>query len=196
MEIDWRPGIGDPTAWGWGTLAAYVAACLLSARAAHLSQFSPKQWQGERLFWACVAAITLALGINKQLDLQSLLTEIARAVAKENGWYSRRRGVQEIAIGLFAAFGIGTMVVTTIASRKFSNEIKVAAGGLCLLTTFLIIRAASFHNIDVMLSKTVIIMKWNVFLELAGILIVAGAACRYARNISRRLNRLRPDMLP
>ena len=195
MEIGWRPGIGDPTVWGWVTVAAYFAASLLSMRAARCSQISGRRWQREGVFWACVGALTLAFGINKQLDLQSLLTDIARSMAKNGHWYESRRGLQETAIGLFAALGLTVMLTIVLSLRNSLAEVKGAATGLCVVTTFVMIRAASFHHVDALLSKAVIGMNWNVLLELPGIIMIAVAALFYSRRIDprRRARRLCGD---
>jgi len=44
----------------------------------------------------------LALGINKQLDLQTALTEAGRVLARYQGWYEQRQFVQLVVIALFA----------------------------------------------------------------------------------------------
>jgi hypothetical protein len=40
--------------------------------------------------WATISILFLGLGINKQLDLQSALTEAGRILAIEQGWYGPR----------------------------------------------------------------------------------------------------------
>jgi hypothetical protein len=39
-----------------------------------------------------------ALGVNKQLDLQSALTELGRILATDGGWYDSRHRVQRVFI--------------------------------------------------------------------------------------------------
>jgi hypothetical protein len=150
-------------------------------RAVRCSQFSGRRRQSEGVFWACVGSLTLALGINKQLDLQSLLTDIARSMAKDGNGYESRRGLQETAIGLFAALGLTVMLTIVLSLWNSLAEVKWAATGLCVVTTFVIIRAASFHHIDALLSRFAIGMNWNVLLELPGIIMIVVAALFYSR---------------
>src|SRR4051812_28194527 len=77
----WRPGIGDPTFIGWFTVFAYLGAAYLCWRAAANSLTGQKV----RLFWIALAGTLLALGINKQLDLQTELTFIGKDFAKATG---------------------------------------------------------------------------------------------------------------
>src|SRR5262245_63104416 len=90
----WRPGIGDPTPLGWLTVAAYAVAAALCARAALREGRS-----GPRGFWWGLAAALALLGVNKQLDLQTLLMQVSRDLARAQGWYDRRQAYQRLFIG-------------------------------------------------------------------------------------------------
>src|SRR5215213_2059448 len=83
----WRLGIGDPTVIGWFTVLAYFAAALLCWRAAKKGLHTAKV----RWFWTALAALLIFLGINKQLDLQTAFTFMAKDFAKATGWYENRR---------------------------------------------------------------------------------------------------------
>lgn len=193
MGIDWSPGIGDPTIWGWLTVVAYFSAATLSMRAARRAQFSGRHWQRESTFWIIMAFLMLGLGINKQLDFQSLLTEIARMMAKEAGWYGHRRTYQSAAILFLATGGGVAMSLAAFTLRESAAEIKLSAIGLCALVSFIVIRAASFHHVDALISKTVLGISWNAALELPGIFLICGGAFGYARRFrSQRTRRLRP----
>ena len=52
--------------------------------------------------WRTISVLFLALGINKQLDLQTALTEAGRVLARYQGWYEQRQFVQLVVIALFA----------------------------------------------------------------------------------------------
>ena len=112
----WTPGIGDPSWAGWLTSAAYaVAACLAvlayrscRSEAIRLERTSPRDARNERLLAAsgCWPCMTLtALGINKQLDLQSLFTQVLRDAAHLQGWYDDRRRYQFAFVVVIAAAG-------------------------------------------------------------------------------------------
>lgn len=176
MEIEWTPGIGDPTITGWFTVLAYFAAAALSYRAANAARVSLCQSRRDVLFWLYVAMITLCLGINKQLDIQSLFTDIARLVAMEYGWYAHRRGVQTLAIGVVAGAGGAFLIWLLFLFRKSAIEIKVASIGLSFLICFVVARAASFHRVDLFISKNICGIKSNALLELPGVMLIIGAA--------------------
>ena len=102
MDFNWSPGIGDPTIGGWVTVALYLLAsfsCWTSARKIRLKDARCLQ---ERRAWRCISALFLALGINKQLDLQTALTETGRVLAHYQGWYAQRQLVQLAFIALVA----------------------------------------------------------------------------------------------
>jgi hypothetical protein len=81
----WSPGIGDPSAMGWVTVALYLAAawlCFRSARSSRILDRYGSHARWEPRLWALFVVVLLALGINKQLDLQSAFTEVMRVVAQ------------------------------------------------------------------------------------------------------------------
>ncbi len=185
MEIEWRPGIGDPTVWGWLTVIAYAATAVVALRAANVAQVSGRNWRTESVFWFSVTLMMIALGINKQLDLQSLLTEVARNLAKGAGWYDGRRTVQEAAIGLLLVSAVGAVIASWFLLRRAGIEIKLASTSLCLVIAFVIVRAASFHHIDALIGSDLSVISWNVLLELPGILMTALSAAWYRARVLR-----------
>lgn len=139
----WSPGIGDATVWGWVTVALYALAALVAALTARAAPFPPASRLREQVFWTCLAVAMAALAVNKQLDLQSLMTALARCAAQTQGWYEDRRVVQMLFIlglVLFAlVFGIyflillrGTMkrsfkesmMIELLRTTGFGNELK------------------------------------------------------------------------
>jgi hypothetical protein len=92
-HFNWSPKIGDPTIGGWLTVVLYILAagsCWISARELVLEDIG----SNERRAWLAISALFLALGINKQLDLQSALTEAGRVLAHYQGWFEQRQLVQ------------------------------------------------------------------------------------------------------
>ena len=139
----------------------------------------------ERRFWVIAAGVLLLLAINKQLDLQSLLTMVARCHAQLSGWYDVRRGVQEAFIYLVAAGAVVTMGLMTLLLRGILGRVWLALVGLGFVCAFVVIRAASFHHVDVFLGSTAAGMKLNWLLELPGPILVALVAWRRVSGPSR-----------
>lgn len=178
----WSPGIGDPTFVGWLTVAFYgVTAWLLFGVVGRTPSFLSEA-RRERLMWLMLAWLFVVLGVNKQLDLQSAITEIGRMLARDEGWYAERREVQREFVAFVA---LGAVVVATalvLAARRTSVHLRVAIAGTVALLGFVVIRAASFHHVDVALKDEVGGFRANWILELGGISIVLAAAWfRYQR---------------
>lgn len=185
-QIHWIPTIGDPTPMGWLTVLAYFATALLCWRAAQAP--APGDLAGREVhFWHAVAAAFVLLGINKQLDLQVLLTETARVMARAQGWFERRREFQ-------FEFVIAIAVVALVAGaglyrwlRHCHRMVRAAALGVTFTLAFVVLRASSFHHVDAMINARIAGLRGNWILELTGIGIVAAAALAYRRTETQPL---------
>ena len=170
-ELRWRPGIGDPTIMGWLTVAFYAIAAIAAFLAAR------RAGQNRWMWWA-VTALMSALCLNKQLDLQSLATDIGRVFAWHQGWYQERREFQKwFVLGILAASFLGTGLLVFLFRGFWKNHFLLASG-LVFLLTFIVVRAVSFHHVDVLLRHEVAGVRMNWFLELTGIGLVLLAAIR------------------
>jgi hypothetical protein len=171
-SIRWRPTIGDPTVIGWLTVLAYGATAVLAMCAA---------WKAEtrvRSVWICISILMTLLCLNKQLDLQSLFTDIGRVISKSQGWYSERREFQKwFVIGVLAV-SCAFAVWFTIRFRAFWISHGLLVTGLFFLLTFIVVRAISFHHVDRLLKMPLVGIRMNWLLELTGIFLVALAAIR------------------
>lgn len=156
----------------WVAVAGYLIGALLCGWQARRSPAG-----AERTFWILATLAMLALGINKQLDLQTQLTAIGRQRARQGGWFEQRREYQLLfihAVGLAGAVGFA---VSGWLVRGLRAGVWVTLVGLVLLGGFVMIRAASFHHVDIVLRTEVAGLRLHMLLEFAGILIVIiGAA--------------------
>ncbi|MFD1785988.1 hypothetical protein ACFSC3_00230 [Sphingomonas floccifaciens] len=169
MVFGWSPGIGDPTAIGWSIVAAYLVTAALCWWAGRVSL----QCSGRSGTWPILAAALLALGINKQLDLQALVVVIGRRVAFYQGWYEDRRFVQMAFITvLFVAAILLCRLMARLAAKGPPQE-RRALLGIVVLATFVLIRAASFHHVDRLLGANAAHLRINHLLELGGIALIA-----------------------
>jgi hypothetical protein len=182
----WSPGIGDPTFIGWFTVVAYAAATFLCFRLR--KRFSPDAdslRRQERRFWGAMTAILLFLCVNKQLDLQTAMTEFFRGAARREGWYGQRAKFQ---IAFIAAMALALPITACLLLgflRRLPRSTKHAGLGLILLGIFVLIRAASFHHIDQILGSRVLLLRTNWILELGGIAIILISGRRRWRELNR-----------
>ena len=72
-----------------------LAACWIKARKLWLEAEDLDDAREMRA-WRSIAIAFLALGVNKQLDLQTALTEVGRVLANSQGWYAQRQSVQVV----------------------------------------------------------------------------------------------------
>lgn len=174
--FDWRPGIGDPTPMGWLTVGLYLLAAYLSWRLAGNQAFARTTGGREQPMWLGLTFLLLALGINKQLDLQSALTELGRVISSRQGWYDHRAAVQLAFVVAVGLAGVAAAAGLALLARRVSPATRLALVGVSLLISFVAIRAASFHHVDVFISLRLLGLRWNWILEIGGIAVIILAA--------------------
>ena len=171
----WLPSIGDPTVMGWVTVAAYFFVALICLKATLIS----KNDKSIKSFWIFITVFLIALGINKQLDLQTLFTVIGRNLAIEQGWYKDRRTIQAgfiILLGLMGAIGL---IFLFKKYKRNASDIKIALTGCIILFSFILIRASSFHHMDILINHKIMGVEINWVLELGGLTIIGASAIKY-----------------
>lgn len=183
IDVDhrWAPGIGDPTFTGWFTVAIYfgvAALCMRSGLRAR-GQTGSSSLPDVKLaaVWLGLAALCTVLGINKQLDLQSLLTQIGEDMAHAQGWYEDRRAVQTVFVGGVALGGCVAGAAALYWLRDRLAQLWPAIVGTALLLSFVVIRAASFHHVDALLYATGP-LELNWVIELGALFFLGWAALR------------------
>jgi len=201
----WHPGIGDPTLMGWLTVVAYFLTTWLCFRAAGVAARSGFT-QRLRLatYWFGLTLLLAFLGVNKQLDLQSLFTEVARDLALADGWYEQRRKYQ---LAFILSMGFAAVFVTAAAFYWLRRQLRRLGDGLVgvgLLLGFVAIRAASFHHVDEWLSVELLGLRFNWIMELGAIALIARSAIRFGGPLrphmpairKRRRNSLGREEIP
>lgn len=174
VQIHWSPGIGDPTFVGWLTVVMYFVAFLFCVACAKRSGIKPSTGNSnaQSTFWWCIALALLLLGINKQLDFQTLITEAGRMFATRQGWYEHRKSVQVVFIAGIICCSLYVFIMTWMAHPKIWEENWLTLVGLIFLVSFIFIRAISFHKIDMFLGLKLSEFKMNWLLELGGIVCI------------------------
>jgi hypothetical protein len=136
-------------------------------------------------FWFGLCGVLVMLGVNKQLDLQTCFTQIGRDMAHSEGWYERRRIVQFIFVVVIFLMGVVILAAAYWYIRGAWQRYRIAFFGIIYIVCFVIIRAASFHHIDIFLQSTLGGIYFNHILELGGIIFTGFAAWKAARELPR-----------
>ena len=174
---------------GWVTVGAYFLTALITLRLVLISRrhFPADTYLAQRRFWLVVSLLMLALGINKQLDLQSLITAMGRYYAVRDGWLEYKRYVQVgviISILTVAAFSLSFFFF------RMRNLLKInwlGIAGLTCLLVFIVSRATSFHHMDTFIGISILGARVNWLMELGGLAAIALSALMVSNNkIERR----------
>lgn len=159
---------GDHTFFGWMTVLMYFVACCRTGYQAKMTQANKESG----FFWLGLTVLLLVLGLNKQLDLQTYLTDWLRSAAKAHGWYEQRRGYQLLFI---VVMGL-TIPILLISLRMFLyrswQRYRMTWIGIVLLLIFVLVRAASFHHVDMVFYQTIGSLRYYQALEMLAILVI------------------------
>jgi len=188
-DFNWAPGIGDPTIGGWITVILYLLAFVSCWKTAGVILRRDWNAKSDSYVWRAISIAFFFLSINKQLDLQSAMSELGRVVAFAGGWYEQRQTVQVyFIIGVAAVCVAGTLILL-FWTRKSPIQTWVALVGSTFVLGYVLIRAASFHHIDRFIGGRVLGFKWNWILEMTGIAIVLLASEWRRANVLHLLQR-------
>jgi hypothetical protein len=176
---------GDPTLLGWITTGLYFIVammCVRTGRTTARTAIRPAEGRRHARFWLCIAALLVALGVNKQLDLQTLITQLGKNLAEAQGWYENRRWVQ-------AAFVIFTLVAAimllgafTWMTRQMWSAYGLALFGLALIIGFIVLRVIHIERVDEYLGLPMRASRARWVLELGGIVCIGLSAFRHRRT--------------
>lgn len=179
----WSPGIGDPSIGGWVTVVLYAWAAWECLRILRWHALQKLYLRGnERLIWRLLFLTMLALGINKQLDLQSAMTELARIHALEHGWYGQRRQYQAAFIAGVLLTGATLLAAMLVLVWKAPKATLWTCTGAAGLVAFVAIRATSFHHVDELLGGRLGAMRLNWVLEMGSLLVIIWGARKRVRT--------------
>jgi hypothetical protein len=171
---------GHLTAIGWINFALYMIAALLSFRAAVVSRSYNSAALGR--IWVWLGAILAALGLNKQLDLQTLLIKLGRQGAR---WEHLLEYRPELHVLFFLGFAL-VLIALFVAVRfrlpgqigRFGRQLPLAAGGCALICAYIVIRAVSIDSVDQMLGFDLERIPFLWLLEAGGLLLIIVQALR------------------
>ena len=203
MYSDMHDDAGHLTALGWTMFALYLIAALFSFRAAASARRQQSVVSGPSSvvgrpssvvrgqrssssgrIWLWLGVVLAALGLNKQLDLQTRIIQLGRRIV----------GAEHLAAyraELYAVFFLGFILILAvialfaiIARRlreptgRFVRQFPLAAAGCVLICAYIVIRAASIDNVDLMLGLDFERIPFLWLLEGGGLLLIIVQALR------------------
>ena len=177
----WRPQIDNPNFVGWSVVAFYEMAALACARAAVLSNSSKSA--GPAGIWRGLALALCFLGVNKQLNLQTLLIVIGRHGAVAAGWYGQRRAMQ---LTFTLAFGLGLgLLLAWLKTRHggFFQQNRAILWGLLILAFFVALRSFTINHGNQLLGLGSHDKEWAWALEIAGSTLIGMGAIHYSLSL-------------
>ena len=186
----WYWGLGDPDAGAILVTFLYFitgSLCFFVARRLHLEE-SAFHTKSEVFFWIALGTLLILLGINKQADLQSLITLYGRDLFKYFGLYKVRRTFQIAFIAIVALIGSIVVALALSLVRYWNWCCKIAVMGLGFQSAFVVIRAASFHQVDQWLGIRLLDMKMNLILESIGLVLILLSAANRHRILNFRVD--------
>jgi hypothetical protein len=183
----WHFQCDNPTILGWSVVAFYGMAALSCAGAAVLSRTLDSKGgrDGSPGIWWSLALMLFFLGVNKQLNLQTLLIVVLRHVSVAGGWSGRRRTVQ-LVFSLVFGLGLGLLLIgLAFRYREFFRKNRHALWGLIVLGVFVALRAATINHVDEFLRVNLRDENWAWALEILGSVLIGIGAVQQISN--RRL---------
>jgi len=178
----WSPQVGDPSIAGWTLVVLYLVAVIFCARVLRLHKY--RLALREREVWLGLTVLLALLGINKQLDLQTALTELGKIMASEGGWYDAAGFVKLAFVAVLALVGLFVGIGVLRITRRHPRATRQATWGALILLAFVILRAALFHHVGHLLGPLDhVATYWAI--EACGIVVVGLGAWQRRRSHAR-----------
>jgi hypothetical protein len=180
----WSLGIGDPSLMGWFTVFSYY----FTASICFLKMFSQRvrQHKQEWIFWGIICFSMVVLGIIKQFNLLTAMTEIGRIIARSHAWIEQRSIVQAWTMAIVGVIFLITMIRVLQIPVLANHSITIV--GLIYLLIFVIFRGISLHQFEVVLNYEILGARINWIAELIGIYCICLSIFLYPKPIHRKYN--------
>jgi hypothetical protein len=173
----WHPQFDNPNFLGWSVVAAYLLAAVSCGWVALKTDKLVSE--GSRIWWLLAAGL-LFLGINKQLNLQTLMIDMGRRAAFAGGWYERRRFAQAVFCAAFALLGLCLLGFFAAHAKRFIAKNRLAFAGVIVLLSFVVLRASTINHANELFGVDLKDEHWAWVLELCGSLLIALSAAAAA----------------
>jgi len=141
-ETGWSFGFNDPSILDGRQRRLFPAA----GTSFFLARRAKRRGSLLRRFWLGSAAASLLLGLNKQLDLQTLLSKAASRIAEASGWYGQK---DLIRFGFAAAAAVAFLAprVAVRPEAGFSASQSILWTAIALVLLFILVRTSAFDGV-------------------------------------------------
>ncbi len=166
----------DTTPIGWTVTAVFGLAALAVLASVWPNGFKCRT-PADR-YWLVLGLVVAFLAINKQLDLQTVVIEAGRDIAKSAGVYEMKRTIQVIAaIVIVAVMTAGGFFLFRFLQRV-DRAAWLALAGLALVGCYIVGRSSMFLKL---IERA---PGWLPLLELAGAVVVFVACVIRLRRVN------------
>lgn len=173
--LQWLKSAGDPTPQAWLITVGYFVAMGLCLRAAHVSRRNAGADAG---VWRMLAGVLGLFGLNKQLDLQTLLITVGRAGLSAEGWYGERRLLQKLFVAVLLLVAVGVMTWAAVRHGAFWRVHWLMSLGMALVLGFALLRAAEINHVEPDQPAAPFGPRWRWLIEAAGVILCSCGALR------------------
>lgn len=166
----WKFGIGDPTFEGWAISLLYLLTAILSFRKykSHHRQNRP-----DYQLWGIISFLLFFLSLNKQLDLQTIVSDVGRWIAINLEMMEQRHIFKRVFILSIFILGLIISVLLRKNIYNFIRSEKVTFLGMLTLLTFIFLRATSFHIFSDSFNGILLNLHFFQIMEISAIAIIA-----------------------
>jgi uncharacterized membrane protein len=180
---DWTFAFHDSTGLDWAITLGYLGVAGLCFYGWWKHRRDAVDGKADvRGFWLVVGIVMVLLGVNKQLNFQTLLTDLGRDAAAQQGWYERRRTAQKLFVIAFTLVGAAAVGALGWWVRRAWRKYLLALVGLCFAGIYAVVRAASFHHVLTQREGARHHPIAQEILEMAAIALIGVAAWRGLRG--------------
>jgi hypothetical protein len=164
-------GAGNLSIVGWLTVILYFCAairCWIIAREIRSTTGNIEETKELRC-WSSMSAAFFALGVSKQLDLQTILTNTGRVIARFQGWYGQRQSAQIAFVAVIAIMSLIAAIVLVRWARNAPVSTWLALASSIMLIGYWVIRTVSLHSVDRLVDARILGVRLDSILEIAGL---------------------------
>jgi hypothetical protein len=182
----WHIGFHDLSVLGLLTTTGFLAVAWMSGRRAlEAARDSPALGVDVQPWWI-IFAIAFLLGVNKQLNLQTLFMDLGRDLSVSYGWFESRRSVQAAFVIASGILGLIAALFALLGYRTFWFAHRRMSVGLALVACYCLLRIAEINHVPIGADDGKDTRLWPIKLAGIGLMLWGAAVPRPLPNLLHR----------